>query len=87
MSLGNSLIDVEKKTKANGGSTGLNRGKKQQLKANIGVAWGRILSQCPQVVLSVQSHDRRDCIFMFIGLGSVWKRALKVIMLRQVITI
>ncbi|KAM0015009.1 hypothetical protein Hdeb2414_s0033g00720721 [Helianthus debilis subsp. tardiflorus] len=87
MSLGNSLIDVEKKTKANGGSTGLNRGKKRQSKANVGVAWGKLLSQCPQVALSVQSQDRRGCIFMFLGLGSVWKRVLKVIMLRQIITI
>ncbi|XP_021997515.1 uncharacterized protein LOC110894607 isoform X2 [Helianthus annuus] len=57
MSLGNSLIDVEKKTKANGGSTGLNRGKKQQLKANIGVAWGKLLSQCPQNPHIVMEHE------------------------------
>ncbi|KAJ0712505.1 hypothetical protein HanOQP8_Chr09g0335601 [Helianthus annuus] len=57
MSLWNSLIDVEKKTKANGGSTRLNRGKKQQLKANIGVAWGKLLSQCPQNPHIVMEHE------------------------------
>ncbi|MFS8014295.1 putative transcription factor interactor and regulator FHA-SMAD family [Helianthus anomalus] len=57
MSLGNSLIDVEKKTKANGGSTGLNRGKKRQSKANVGVAWGKLLSQCPQNPHIVMEHE------------------------------
>ncbi|KAL4558852.1 hypothetical protein LXL04_037056 [Taraxacum kok-saghyz] len=47
MSLGDSLIDVEK-TKANGGSTVLNRTKKRQSKSNVGVAWGKLLSQCSQ---------------------------------------
>ncbi|KAI3749241.1 hypothetical protein L2E82_19848 [Cichorium intybus] len=47
MSLGDSLIDVEK-TKANGGSAVLNRAKKRQSKSNVGVAWGKLLSQCSQ---------------------------------------
>lgn len=47
MSLGDSLIDVEK-TKANGGSTVLNRTKKRQSKSNVVVAWGKLLSQCSQ---------------------------------------
>ncbi|KAK1354192.1 putative p-loop nucleoside triphosphate hydrolase superfamily protein [Heracleum sosnowskyi] len=42
---GGSLIDDEK-NKANGSA--LNRGKKKQLKSNVGVAWGKLLSQCSQ---------------------------------------
>ncbi|XP_076915850.1 uncharacterized protein LOC143575331 isoform X2 [Bidens hawaiensis] len=58
MSLGNSLIDVEKtKTKANGGSTSLNRSKKRQSKSNVGFAWGKLLSQCPQNPHIVMEHD------------------------------
>ncbi|XP_071738324.1 uncharacterized protein [Rutidosis leptorrhynchoides] len=50
ISLGDSLIDVEKtKLKANCGSTStaLNRAKKRPSKSNLGVAWGKLLSQCP----------------------------------------
>ncbi|KAK1437237.1 hypothetical protein QVD17_03026 [Tagetes erecta] len=58
MSLGNSLIDVEKtKTKVNGGPAGLNRAKKRQLKSNVGVAWGKLLSQCPQNPHIVMEHE------------------------------
>ncbi|KAL1825844.1 uncharacterized protein LOC108214240 isoform X1 [Daucus carota subsp. sativus] len=42
---GGSLIDDEK-NKLNGPA--LNRGKKRQLKSNVGVAWGKLLSQCSQ---------------------------------------
>ncbi|KAI3673095.1 hypothetical protein L6452_39207 [Arctium lappa] len=42
------LIDVEK-TEANGGSTVLNRSKKRQSKSNVGVACGKLLSQCSQL--------------------------------------
>ncbi|KAL8094541.1 hypothetical protein AgCh_036175 [Apium graveolens] len=42
---GGSLIDDEK-NKVNGSS--LNRGKKRQPKSNVGVAWGKLLSQCSQ---------------------------------------
>ncbi|KAM7527077.1 hypothetical protein LguiB_030487 [Lonicera macranthoides] len=51
MSLGGSVIDVEK-TKSNGSV--LNRPKKRQLKSNVGVAWGKLLSQCsknPHVIM------------------------------------
>lgn len=46
-----SVVDVEK-----GKSTGptLNRGKKRQLKTNSGVAWGKLISQCPPVCLLFQ---------------------------------
>ncbi|KAL8232797.1 hypothetical protein R6Q57_002575 [Mikania cordata] len=58
MSLGNSLIDLDiTKTKANGGSTGLNRLKKRQSKSNDGVAWGKLLSQCPQNPHVVIEHE------------------------------
>ncbi|KAK9071829.1 hypothetical protein SSX86_008258 [Deinandra increscens subsp. villosa] len=58
MSLGNSLMDVEKaKTKTNGGSTVLNRAKKRQSKANVGAAWGKLLSQCPQNPHIVMEHE------------------------------
>lgn len=48
MDVGDSVVDVEK-----GKSSGppLNRGKKRQLKANTGVAWGKLISQCPPVCL------------------------------------
>ncbi|MCD9639952.1 hypothetical protein HAX54_024949 [Datura stramonium] len=45
MTLGDSAIDVEK-SKSNGSP--LNRGKKRQLKSNVGAAWGKLLSQCSQ---------------------------------------
>ncbi|CAK9178021.1 unnamed protein product [Ilex paraguariensis] len=45
MSLGHSVIDVEK---ANSNCTLLNRGKKRQLKSSVGVAWGKLLSQSSQ---------------------------------------
>ncbi|XP_059295033.1 uncharacterized protein LOC132048122 isoform X1 [Lycium ferocissimum] len=45
MTLGDSAIDVEK-SKSNGSA--LNRGKKRQLKSNVGAAWGKLLSQCSQ---------------------------------------
>nr|XP_043637759.1 uncharacterized protein LOC122608730 isoform X2 [Erigeron canadensis] len=49
MSLGESLMDVEKKTKTKtNAANGSKRTKKRQLKSNIGVAWGKLLSQCPQ---------------------------------------
>lgn len=49
--VGDSIVDVEK-----GKSSGppLNRGKKRQLKANTGVAWGKLISQCPPVCLLFQ---------------------------------
>ncbi|KAL3367619.1 hypothetical protein AABB24_012046 [Solanum stoloniferum] len=45
ITLGHSVIDVEK-VKLNGST--LNRGKKRQLKSNVGVAWGKLISQCSQ---------------------------------------
>lgn len=56
--VGDSLIDVEKKktkAKANGASTVLNRTKKRQAKSNVDVAWGKLLSQCPQVGILTES--------------------------------
>ncbi|XP_071716573.1 uncharacterized protein [Rutidosis leptorrhynchoides] len=55
MSLGDSLIDVEK-TKPNGSSTVLNRTKIRQSKSNVEVAWGKLLSQCPQNPHIVMDH-------------------------------
>lgn len=46
MDAGDSITDVEK------GKSSLppvNRGKKRQLKSNAGVAWGKLISQCPPV--------------------------------------
>ncbi|CAI9297175.1 unnamed protein product [Lactuca saligna] len=48
MSLGDSVIDSEM-TETNGGSTVLNRSKKRQSKPNVGVAWGKLLSQSSQI--------------------------------------
>ncbi|KAK2990615.1 hypothetical protein RJ640_019895 [Escallonia rubra] len=48
MTLDNSVIDAGK-SKSNG--TVLNKAKKRQLKSNVGVAWGKLVSQCSQVVL------------------------------------
>ncbi|PWA80190.1 ATPase, AAA-type, core [Artemisia annua] len=50
MTLGESLMDLEKSKAANGGgSSVLNRNKKRQAKTNVGVgAWGKLLSQCSQ---------------------------------------
>ncbi|CAN4098235.1 unnamed protein product [Withania somnifera] len=45
ITLGHSAIDVEKDT-LNGSA--LNRGKKRQLKSNVGAAWGKLISQCSQ---------------------------------------
>ncbi|CAK9175308.1 unnamed protein product [Ilex paraguariensis] len=71
MSLGDSAIDVEK-TRLN--CAVLNRGKKRQMKSNVGVAWGKLLSQCSQVGFSVSTH----CITMLLrrwvgGNGESWK--------------
>ncbi|GKA64734.1 ATPase, partial [Tanacetum coccineum] len=51
MTLGESLIDLEKTKATNGGgSSVLNRNKKRQAKTNVGVgAWGKLLSQCSQI--------------------------------------
>nr|GMD23557.1 uncharacterized protein LOC109182752 isoform X2 [Ipomoea batatas]GMD27820.1 uncharacterized protein LOC109182752 isoform X2 [Ipomoea batatas] len=46
MILGDSAIDVDK-VKGNGSA--LNRGKKRQLKSNVATAWGKLLSQYPQI--------------------------------------
>ncbi|KAL7590367.1 hypothetical protein Lser_V15G37660 [Lactuca serriola] len=48
MSLGDSVIDSEM-TETNGGSTVLNRSKKRQSKPNVGVAWGKLLSQSSKI--------------------------------------
>lgn len=70
MSLGDSLIEVET-TKANGGSAVLNIPKKRQSKPNVGVAWGKLLSQSSQIPHVVmdrslftvgQSHQCDLCI-------------------------
>ncbi|KAK3041487.1 hypothetical protein RJ639_000464 [Escallonia herrerae] len=45
MTLDNSVIDAGK-SKSNG--TVLNKAKKRQLKSNVGVAWGKLVSQCSQ---------------------------------------
>ncbi|CAN4101181.1 unnamed protein product [Withania somnifera] len=45
MTLGHSVIDVDN-DKLNGSA--LNRGKKRQLKSNVGAAWGKLISQCSQ---------------------------------------
>lgn len=42
---GGSLIDDEKN---NVNGSALNRGKKRQVNSNVGVAWGKLLSQCSQ---------------------------------------
>ncbi|KAJ8559283.1 hypothetical protein K7X08_003341 [Anisodus acutangulus] len=42
---GHSVIDVDK-AKLNGSA--LNRGKKRQLKSNVGILWGKLISQCSQ---------------------------------------
>ena len=51
MDAGDSITDVEK-----GKSSGrpVNRGKKKHLKTNAGAAWGKLISQCPQVDLLFQ---------------------------------
>ncbi|KAJ8527276.1 hypothetical protein K7X08_029753 [Anisodus acutangulus] len=45
MTLGHSVIDVEK-AKLSGSA--LNRGKKRQMKSNVGAVWGKLISQCSQ---------------------------------------
>lgn len=47
--VGDSVIDSEM-TETNGGSTVLNRSKKRQSKPNVGVAWGKLLSQSSKVI-------------------------------------
>lgn len=48
---GGSVIDIDvEKTKSNGSV--LNRPKKRQLKSNVGLAWGKLLSQCSKVYFS-----------------------------------
>ncbi|CAN4091439.1 unnamed protein product [Withania somnifera] len=54
MTLGDSVVDVEK-SKSNGSA--LNRGKKRQLKSNVGAAWGKLLSQCSQNPHFVMHHS------------------------------
>ncbi|KAI3472910.1 hypothetical protein Pfo_030978 [Paulownia fortunei] len=58
---GDSMIDVEK-GKSSGPS--VNRGKKRQLKSNAGVAWGKLLSQCPQ-----DPHVVMHCPTFTVGQG------------------
>lgn len=49
------MINAEK-VKLNGST--LNRGKKRQLKSNVGAAWGKLISQCSQVGFSSYTfHD------------------------------